>query len=170
MDQVAIAVRRIAVSDGLMLRTVRLAAIADSPGVYATTLAEATARPLSQWERVAEASSSGGDQSTWFAEVDGAVAGMVSAYRTNNNVVTLTSLWSAPGYRNAGVAERLVEAVTDWAIGVGGEQLRIWVVERNEYARRFYERLGFVATGQEMDYEPDPRLIEREMRRPLSAT
>ena len=163
-----IAVRRIAAEDGGLLRATRLAAIVDSPGVYSTTLAEAEAHPIVQWERVATASAVGGDQATWFAEVGPAVAGMVSAYRTADDVITMTSLWSAPGFRNAGVAETLVNAVAAWAVSIGGVQLRLWVVQRNEHARRFYQRLGFVATGAEMPYEPDPRLVENELRKPLA--
>lgn len=170
-----ITVRRIGPADGPLLRSVRLSAIADSPGVYATTLAQAEVRPLGQWDRVAEAGSVGIDQGTWFAEVGAdpdaptapVTAGMVNAYRTKDDLITLTSLWSAPGHRGVGVAATLVEEVTRWAVASGGVALRLWVVERNQFARRFYEDLGFVATGASMAYEPDPELVEFEMRKVL---
>lgn len=159
-----IAVRRIRPGDGPLLSRIRLAAIADSPGVYATRLADAEARPPEQWARVAEGTATGGDQGTWFAEVDGEVAGMVSAYRTSDDMVTMNSLWAAPGFRGIGVAEALVAEVKDWALVSGGRALRLWVVERNQHARRFYERLGFEATGEAIAYEPDPRIEECELR------
>ncbi len=164
-----ISVRRIGPADGGRLREVRLAAIADSPGAYATTLAEAAGRPAIRWDEVAEAGAAGSNQGTWFAEISGFDAGMVSAYRTTDDVVTMTSLWAAPGFRGVGVAEALVAEVEAWAVASGGVALRLWMVERNAHARRFYERLGFRVTGQEIPYEPDPRLIECEMRKPLTA-
>lgn len=37
------------------------------------------------------------------------------------------------------------------------------MVERNEYARAFYEGQGFEPTGSAMPYEPDPRIRQVEM-------
>jgi len=169
MAPVQIEVRRITPTEGALLRTTRLAAIVDSPGTYATTLAEAEARELLHWDAMAETSAAGRDQGTWFAHTGDEIVGMVNAYRTDDDRVHLTSLWSAPGFRAIGVAERLVDAATGWAVSIGARELQLWVVERNEFARRFYERIGFVATGQEMPYEPDPRLNLAEMTRALPA-
>src|SRR4051794_1105399 len=116
------AVRRIAREDGDLLRSIRLAAIADSPGTYATTLEEARNRPSVGWERVAETSAEGGDQATWFAEAGDDIAGMVSAFRTADDIVTLTSLWAAPKYRDVGVADSLVDAGYAWAQAIGAVQ------------------------------------------------
>jgi len=166
---VQVAVCRIGPGDGGRLREVRLAAIAESPGAYATTLAEAGRRPAIRWDEVAEAGAAGSNQGIWFAEIGGFDAGMVSAYRTADDVVTMTSLWAAPGFRGVGVAEALVAEVEGWAKASGGVVLRLWMVERNAHARRFYERLGFGATGEAIPYEPNPRLVECEMRKPLTA-
>ena len=93
---------------------------------------------------------------------------MVSAFRTDDGAVTMTSLWSAPGYRRIGVADHLVGAVRDWARSTGAVEVRQWLVERNEHARTFHEGLGFVPTGVERPYEPQPSLREVELRLPLS--
>jgi ribosomal protein S18 acetylase RimI-like enzyme len=147
----------------------RLAAIADSPGTFATTLAVARARPFHRWDQVAEASSVGADQATWFAEHEGERAGMINAYRTSDGTVTLTSLWAAPGHRHLGVADALVRAALDWAAEHGGRRVRLWIVERNEEARAFYRGWGFAPTGREIDYEPDPRVLEIELELDLGA-
>ena len=78
-------------------------------------------------------------------------------------MVNLVGLWSAPGYRDIGVASALIAAAAAWARSSGGRRLRFWVVERNEFARRFYEGEGFVATGTAMPYEPEPRIRQVEM-------
>lgn len=162
-----IRIRRIGPDDGAHLRQVRLDAIADNPGDFTTRRDDAEARPAQAWERVAAAHSAADDQSTWFAEVGADTAGMVSAFRTDDGAVTMTSLWSAPGFRRIGVADALVAAVCDWARSHGAVELRQWLVERNEHARAFHGALGFVPTGVERPYEPEPILREVELRLPL---
>ena len=163
-----VAIRRISASDGAHLRDVRLGAIADSPGAFTTDLAAAEARPVDAWDRVAEAHSAAADQGTWFAEVGEATAGMVSAFRTDDGAVTMTSLWSAPGFRRRGVADHLVTTVRDWARDVGAVEVRQWLVERNAHARAFHQAMGFVPTGAERPYEPAPALREVELTLPLA--
>lgn len=167
-------VRRIANGDGPLLKTVRLAALHDDPGNYLTTLADAEGFPDGRWEDVAGANSSGANQAIWFAEArdedddEPQPAGMLAAFRTFDDVVTLTSLWAAPGFRQVGVADALVEAATRWAVQGRGRWLRLWMRERNEEVRRFYEEHGFSATGASMAYEPDPRQREVELRKRLA--
>jgi GNAT superfamily N-acetyltransferase len=157
-------IERIAADEGPVLRRIRLDAIADSPGAFTTQLEDAAARPSTSWDRVAEVHSTAGDQASWFAKVDGNVVGMVSAFRTQDRAVTMTSLWSAPGYRRVGVADGLVAAVCAWARSVQATEVRQWLVERNEHARAFHDALGFVSTGAERPYEPAPHLREVELR------
>ena len=114
--------------------------------------------------------SAGGDQATWFAEHGGESAGMINAYRTGDDTVTVTSLWAAPGHRHLGVADVLVGRALEWAEEHGAARVRLWVVERNDEARDFYRRWGFRPTGREIKYEPDPRMVEIELERLRSLT
>jgi GNAT superfamily N-acetyltransferase len=160
-------VRRIRADEGGLLRQVRLDAIAESPGDFTTRLTDARDRPTERWDRVAEVHAAADDQATWFAEVDGDMAGMISAFRTEDGAVTMTSVWSTPGHRRSGVADVLVETVRDWAHEVGAVEVRQWLVERNAHARAFHESLGFGPTGAERPYEPSPDIREVELRLPL---
>jgi len=160
-------VRRIRSDEGPTLKATRLAALADAPGESTTTLARSQAHGDDHWATSALANSSGPLQATFFAESDEPERtepiGLIGAYANRGGVVNLVGLWSAPGYRDIGVATALIGAVAAWARGNGDRRLRLWVVERNEYARRFYEGEGFVATGAAMPYEPDPRINQVEM-------
>jgi GNAT superfamily N-acetyltransferase len=160
-------VRRIQADEGPLLRQVRLDAVAESPGDFTTRLADARDRPPEAWDRVAEVHAAADDQATWFAEVDGDIAGMISAFRTEDGAVTMTSLWSTPGHRRSGVADVLVATVRDWAYEGGAVEVRQWLVERNAHARAFHESLGFEPTGHERPYEPSPDIREVELRLPL---
>jgi GNAT superfamily N-acetyltransferase len=158
-----IVVRRIRPDDGPLLREIRLAAIADSASASNSTLAQAEAHDAVHWAQGAEAYASGATLATYFAGLDGEVVGMLGAYMMTGGVVTLVGLWSAPGHRDVGVADALLDAVLDWAASSGGRQLRVWLIERDEHARLFYERRGFSATGETMPHELDPAIRELEM-------
>ena len=171
-------VRRIAADEWEVLRRTRIAALADAPGDATTTVERAQARDDRHWQESAMANASGPLQATFFAHDRGAqgvaddvvaedVVGMVGAYANADGTVNLVGLWSAPGFRDVGVADALLDATADWARESGAARLRFWVVERNEHARRFYERHGFEATGSSMPYEPDPRISQLEMIRRL---
>lgn len=158
-------VRRVRADEGGPLRSTRLAALADAPGDATTTLARAEARDDDHWADAAAANASGPLQATFLAEADERAdpVGMVGAYANRDGVVNVVGLWSAPGHRDVGVADALLEALREWAGESGHRRLRLWVVERNEFARRFYEDQGFEATGSTMPYEPDPRIRQCEM-------
>ena len=163
-------VRRISADDGSLLRQSRIAALADAPGEATTTAGRAAARDDRHWEESAAANASGPMQATFFAHTDddpGSVVGMVGAYTNQDGTVNVVGLWSAPGFRDVGVADALLETTAEWARESSGTRMRIWVVDRNEHARRYYERQGFEATGNAMPYEPDPRICQLEMIRPL---
>ena len=170
-------VRRIRPDEAAVLRSVRLEALADAPGDATTTLARTQALADDHWIASAAANASGGLQATFFAEAapgeaddrlvesgaDLVVVGMVGAYANRDGVVNVVGLWSAPGYRDIGVATALLDATGRWARDSGAGRLRLWVVERNEFARRFYESEGFVATGAAMPYELEPKIRQVEM-------
>lgn len=162
-------VRRIQAGEGQLLRRIRLAALADAPGDATTTVTSTAAHSADHWDQAAEANAGGASQATFFAEDEGEVVGMLGAYMMADAVVTLVGLWSAPGFRDVGVAEALLDTVADWATRSGGGQLRLWVVERNQHALKFYARQSFRPTGETMPYELDPSIREVEMIRPLPA-
>lgn len=165
-----VVVRRIRPEEGTLLRSLRLAALADAPSEATTTLARAEAHDDDHWTEAASANAAGGSQATFFAEVgedDPQVIGLVGAYANRRRMVNVVGLWSAPGHRDVGVATLLLDAVGEWALDAGADRLRLWVVERNEFARAFYEAEGFEATGAAMPYEPDPRIRQCEMVRAL---
>ena len=162
-------VRRLTADEGPTLRSMRLATLADAPGDSTTTLARAESHGDDHWSDSASANASGSLQATFFAEADGVAlpVGMIGAYANRGGVVNLVGLWSAPGHRDVGVATGLLNAVATWASDNGHSRLRLWVVERNEFARRFYEAEGFTPTGADMAFEPDPRIRQVEMIRDL---
>lgn len=162
------AVRRIRIDEGQRLRAIRLAALADAPGDSTTTLARTEARSDDHWIEAAAANASGGLQATFFAiptseDPAEAPVGLIGAYANESGIVNLVGLWSAPGFRDVGVAPALLDAVAGWARTIGADRLRMWVVERNEFAHAFYLGQGFEPTGASIPYELNPRLRQVAM-------
>jgi GNAT superfamily N-acetyltransferase len=75
----------------------------------------------------------------------------------------LVSVWVEPAWRGTGLAAGLITAVADWAVAAGAASLRLWVTTANRAARRRYETLGFVATGEVALLQSDPTRTEEAM-------
>lgn len=67
----------------------------------------------------------------------------------------LYALYVHPEQLSTGTGRSLMEAVLEGAASLGHAVLRLWVLEHNARARRFYERAGFVPDGAEEPYEVD---------------
>jgi GNAT superfamily N-acetyltransferase len=101
-------VRRVAPDEWQVFREVRLAALADAPYAYLTTLAEARAQPPQLWQDRIAASPH------FLATVDGVAAGITVVITTDNGR-EIVAVWVAPGARGGGVIEALIDAAVSWA-------------------------------------------------------
>lgn len=145
-------------------RRLRLAALAEAPDAFGSTLAE--------W------SGPGDREDRWrarfenvpfnlLAELDGEPAGMVGASWPEEGVVELLSMWVAPTARGRGVGDALIRAVLDWARQCGAEQVALAVRERNDHAIGLYRRNGFRDAGPSGNGAGTPQ-AERTMLRPVA--
>lgn len=93
---------------------------------------------------------------------------MVAGLRdeTDPEVVHLMAMWVHPTIRGSEGAAELVAAVVGWARSEGAKVVRLKVIQGNDRARRFYERMGFRSIGQEEIRQRDG-LIEIQMERLL---
>lgn len=74
-------VRRVRADEGPVLKTVRLAALADAPSAFGSSYAAEVDQPDDHWTSRAELGAAGERSVTFFAVVDGSVVGLVAAYR-----------------------------------------------------------------------------------------
>jgi ribosomal protein S18 acetylase RimI-like enzyme len=161
-------VRRLAADDWDELRAARLAALAEAPYAFASTLAREQEFTEEVWRSRAG--------SGWtFGAFDGvAIVGLATGLppddlpgepadgepgedvRGNREPIWhLVGMWVAPGCRGQAVADRLVEAVCEQALQAGGGTVTLWVTEVNDRARAFYRRLGFAPTGARQPVRPE---------------
>jgi GNAT superfamily N-acetyltransferase len=139
-------------------REVRLAALADAPGAFADTLAEAAALPERDWRAMARTGAifiaSAGPEPV------GVAAGVSRAAPAERG---LGAMWVAPPWRGAGAAPMLAGAVIAWARSEGAARLMLWVPADHPRARAFYERQGFRATGRSRPFPGSAGRSIREM-------
>jgi len=156
-----VVVRRITPADGSLLRDVRLRALQDAPQAFASTYADEVGRPRSEWDERVASASAGADRFTALALVGEQCVGLAGGFRNDDDGhhadIDLVSMWVEAAYRGSGVAEQLVDAVLDWARDEAQAQVvGLWVTRGNGRAQRFYEREGFVETGDVQPLPSDP--------------
>ncbi|WP_212914330.1 N-acetyltransferase [Streptomyces sp. TS71-3] len=132
--------------DWRLWRELRLAALAEAPYAFGSTLAEwqGDGDREERWRaRLALA-----DSHNAVARVDGRPAGMVSGVPTGSaDVVDLISLWVSPTARRLGVGGVLIDEVARWAARRRATAVRLSVAPDNAAAVALYESLGFRDTG-----------------------
>ncbi|MFE4857443.1 GNAT family N-acetyltransferase [Streptomyces sp. NPDC056670] len=154
--------------DWPLWRQLRLAALAEAPYAFGSTLA--------QWQ------GSGDREERWRARLsipgahdlvallDGLPVGMASGVPGEGaQNVELISMWVHPTARGKGVGDYLIQAVERWAAERGAKTLRLSVMPDNLKATALYERHGFRGTGEPGDLLPDGVGRERTMAKSLPA-
>jgi len=141
-------------------RVIRLAALAEAPFAFGSTLAEERRLRAADWRaRLAR-------RAQFVVRCRGEAVGTVGGVVDDG--AELVSLWVHPAWRGRGVADVLVRAVLDWARAEGYREVRLWVAADNAPAERLYGRLGFVRTGQVQPVTPnDPTRQEFALVRVL---
>jgi len=174
-------VRRIGADDWQQTRATRLAALADAPYAFSSTLARELAFEDEVWRSRAASGRTFGafDGTTIIGLATGLPAdelgGPATAVSAGEDPLAsaqrdwhLVGMWVAPDFRGQGVADRLVEAVCEEARQAGAGCVALWVTEMNDRAIAFYQRLGFTPTGaRELVRPQEPDHWERELARRL---
>ena len=174
-DPPRLEVRQLVAADWAGLRQVRLAALAEAPYAFASTLAREQAFEDDVWRDRA------GSGATFGAFDGGSIVGLATGFAVDADAAAdtrapaqaqpdwhLVGMWVAPQLRGQHVADRLVEGVCARAQQAGAQLVTLWVTEVNDRARAFYRRVGFAPTGERQLVRPDePDHWEEELARPL---
>jgi ribosomal protein S18 acetylase RimI-like enzyme len=151
---------KVSPDDWRMWRELRLAALAEAPSAFGSTLAE--------W------SGAGDTEQRWRARLadvalnlvvmcDGEAAGMVSAAAPGEDrPAELMSLWVAPSSRGPGVGDEAIRQVLVWVReNFAATAVELSVKTGNTHAVRLYEHHGFIDAGPSR-YGPGERLMRFE--------
>lgn len=143
--------RRLTPDDWATWREVRLAALADAPHAYGSTLAREQAFTEADWRAWLATGY------TAVALVDGRPVGAIRGHTPEHaTAVLLVAMWAHPDLRGRGVADALVTDLLRWAGETGWSRVELRVADGNECARRLFQRHGFAPTGRREPLESDP--------------
>ncbi|CAM3934951.1 GNAT family N-acetyltransferase [Kibdelosporangium persicum] len=147
-------VRQASPDDWAAFRDIRLAALADAPDAFGSTLRDEVDSTEADWRRRLTTSV------VFLGSRNGEVQAIASAFPLEGDEVELIRIWTDPRARGTGLAAETVGAVLEWA---QGKTVTLWVGEKNPAAERFYAKLGFVRTGRRGPLPRDESIMEVEM-------
>ena len=171
-DTGRVEITRLAPDQWSAYRQVRLAALAEAPYAFSSTLDRELGLGEHNWRQRIESSA------TFLAWVDGepvgTATGLANKAGQDHDIAgswQLVAMWVNPQVRGTTLAGQLVEAVARHARSEGAPALTLWVTDVNARARAFYLRLGFRPTGvREPVRATEPDHTEELMIRDLGGT
>ncbi|WP_114855113.1 GNAT family N-acetyltransferase [Brachybacterium sp. YJGR34] len=140
--------------DWSLVREIRLRSLSTDPAAFGQTWERESTYEDSVWkDRVRDAA--------WFLALEsGQPVAVVAARHEEDspaNERELQAMWTTPTSRHGGLAQRLAEAVIEWAREDGADTVTLYVGPKNSSAKSLYESLGFVDTGDRWEVvEDDP--------------
>ena len=151
-------VLRLAEDDWRQLREVRLAALAEAPTAFGSSLRREQGFDEVRWRAWARSAA------MFVAVVDESPVGMAAGVAgKSGGQRKLVAMWVDPRWRGRDTALSLMRSVIDWAGAEGAERVTLWVAQGNDSARRLYERRGFRLTGVRKPLPSNPALWIDEM-------
>ena len=160
-----IEIKRITPEMAIVLKEVRLRALAESPRAFGSTYARESQLPDEEWERRAVRWCGDEDDAIFLAFHGDAACGIVGSHREpeRRERAQVISMWVDPAFRRVGLGKMLIDAVMQWNRARGVRELVLMVTSVNAGAIAFYERLGFANTGVTEQFPNDAAIVEYEM-------
>jgi len=145
----SLTVRRIAADQGAVLRELRTASLRDAPYAFGDSLEDALSADAAVFDAAAARHADSHTATSFILYTEGHPAGLIGANFESAPArrAFVFALWVAPAVRHLRGGELLLNAAIEWLVSEGAVQVYAWVTDNNITAMRFYERLGFVATG-----------------------
>jgi ribosomal protein S18 acetylase RimI-like enzyme len=140
MIQTMMRIRVLTPDDWPIWRDLRLAALAEAPDAFGSTLADWQDAPAGKWrERLSLPGSH-----NLAVIVDDRPAGMASGVPSDEDgVADVISMWVGPTARGRGAGDLLLTTIAAWARANGARELRLMVRCDNAKAIELYRRNGF---------------------------
>jgi len=129
-------------------RDIRLRALQDAPNAFGSTHERELAFTESDFRKRLD-----GPDPSVIAFVAGEPVGMGAGFQDAEGWLHVVAMWVDPRSRGHGVGGLVLNELVNWA-GEHGLRAHLDVASDNSAARRFYERHGFVATGETSPLRP----------------
>jgi len=155
----SLTVRRTVADQGAVLRELRTASLRDAPYAFSdTTLEDTLGADAAFFDAAAARHATSHTSASFILYTEGHPAGLIGANFETEPArrAFVSSLWVAPAVRHLRGGELLLNAAIEWLVAEGATQVHAWIPDNNITAMRYYERLGFVATGDHVHSKHSP--------------
>ena len=155
-------VTQIQAGEGMLLKKLRVRALADTPEAFGSTLEEERGYSDEDWHAAAIANAEGNRSIEFLGFVGEQACGIAGGFLcgTVRGDAYLCAMWVDPAERRRGLGQLLVNAINEWALSRGASTLKLWVTDSNSAAVAFYRSLGFESTGESKPLRSNPPLRE----------
>jgi GNAT superfamily N-acetyltransferase len=149
------------------MRALRLEMLADAPLAFLETLADAAARPHTEYAARIAYNSTGSHAAQFIADPGGRLVGHAGGVASPHepDLTVVFGVYVTPAWRGTGLLAALIDGVGAWSRACGRPELLLEVVIGNDRAYRSYLRLGFTDTGVRVPHPTIPSMRELQMRR-----
>jgi ribosomal protein S18 acetylase RimI-like enzyme len=151
-------VRRATADAWRWLREVRLAALADSPAAFGSSLDREREYGEDDWHEWLTTSA------VFIAFEEDVPVGMVAGIEGETpHERRLVAMWVHPEHRGHGLGSSLVDQVVHWAREQGARRLVLWVADGNDAGLDLYRRHGFAESGESKPLPSNPAINEEQL-------
>jgi len=164
-------IRKLDPHEWRVYRDLRLRSLAESPDVFATTLAEAQQRSDADWQRQVASRADSRSQAALVAEIEAQQVALAWCQfdDSNPNRVHLFQMWVHPSFRRLGIARELLNVAIRWAATQEAQEIVLSVPSRQSAAVRLYSSAGFLPVGDLQPLRPGSELLAQTMKLDLRA-
>jgi ribosomal protein S18 acetylase RimI-like enzyme len=157
-------IRQFETTEWQAYRCLRLNALKESPEAFGSTYKDAVKYEDIDWRnRLARTSAENDYPMVALVGDEFAGLGWVMVEPPKNDVAHLYQMWVDPSFRRLGLGRALVESSINWARNRGVKSMLLEVTSGDRPARRLYDSLGFVPTGDPVPVRSDSDRFEQLM-------
>jgi ribosomal protein S18 acetylase RimI-like enzyme len=163
-------IRRIGISEGSVVKSVRLRSLATDPSSFASTYAREAAFAEDEWTDWAAGDASGNEKTTLLALRLREPIGLVAAYRdeVQRNLFHVVAMWVAPEARCEGIGRQLLGEIEEWIASSGGACVQLSVADQAVAALRLYDAAGYRPDGERSESPHTPGVSHVSLRKALA--
>lgn len=145
----SVVVRRFTADEWPIYRQLRLAALADSPDAFGSTLAIEEARSDNEWATRLASGVDAGPDLALIAEICGEAAGLAWARfdDPDASIVNVYQMWVTPRFRGCGAGRLLLRSAIEWARRQSAKAVQLGVKLGDTPAMHLYTAHGFRPVG-----------------------
>jgi aspartate racemase len=163
-------IRSIRAGEGLLLKSISIRSVQESPDAFVITLDEINSNPESYWDSLADFIATSKQDEIFLLFDDNQCIGYSGGHidKQKPDIGHLRWMWVDPSLRGHGLGSMLIKKIVDWAKQKGVREMELWVSETQQAAIGAYQSNGFRVTGEREPVRPGSGTMSEKMIRTIA--